>query len=54
MSDTDLITSELLEDFGPTIQSLFKLVFPNGITLGEIGAQDHQVFKIIYKHFKGE
>ena len=46
------ITSDMLTEFGTTIQGFFKLFFPDGLTLEEMKNSKHRVLRTLYEHFK--
>jgi hypothetical protein len=46
------ITSEMLSEFGPTMQGFFWLVYPNGASPQELKDSPHKLFRWIYEHFK--
>lgn len=49
-----LITSDMLDPFGPTIKGIYKIMFPNGLTMQELADSNSNCLKTIYKHFKEE
>lgn len=51
----DKITFELLDEFGPVVKSMFRLLYPNGLTVEELEqkAKDYNWLRIIYERFKG-
>ena len=46
------ITSDMLAEFGPTIQGLFEYVFPHGVTPEELKNSEHRILRGIYNYFK--
>lgn len=47
-----VITSDMLEHFGPTIKGIFQIMFPNGLTMQELANSKNRTLNSIYKYFK--
>ena len=48
------ITSDMLTEFGPTIQGAFKYVFPDGLTPDELKNSRNRLLRGIYEYFKSK
>lgn len=48
----EIITADMLDDFGPTIQGAFKMFFPKGIPAEEMKNSPNRLFRGIYEHIK--
>lgn len=44
------ITAEMLLEFGPTIQGVFKLLYPNGADPEELKKSNHRMLRGIYDY----
>lgn len=49
-----VITSDMLDNFGPTIKGIFKLMFPKGLSMQELANSNNHTLNSIYEYFKEE
>lgn len=47
-----VITSDMLDHFGPTIKGIFQLMFPKGLTMKELAESKNHTLNSIYEYFK--
>lgn len=48
------ITGDMLTEFGPTVQGVFKYAFPNGLTPEELKNANNRLLRGIYDYFKAK
>lgn len=48
------ITGDMLTEFGPTIQGIFKYVFPEGLTPEELKNANNRLLRGIYHYFEAK
>lgn len=50
------ITYDMLNEFAPPMQGIFKLMYPTGLTMEQLEqkAQEHNWLRMIYERFKEE
>lgn len=46
------ITSDMLGEFGSTVQGVFKYIFPKGATPDELKRSPNRLLRGIYEYFK--
>lgn len=46
------ITADMLSEFGPTIQGVFRLLYPNGADPEELKNSPHRMLRGIYDYIK--
>ena len=51
----DKITYDMLGKYGPVLSGIFRLLYPDGLTITELEqkAQEYNWLRIIYEDFKG-